>query len=74
MLMKNWVILGSNEFTICFKHKINDERCNYKCNNLFLMCGVIETCGCHSMHLHFIYNHCPSWGLGIDGILILLAH
>ncbi len=25
-----------------------------------LMYGVIK-CGHHLMHLHFIYNHCPSW-------------
>jgi hypothetical protein len=32
----------------------------------FSMCSVTKH-EHHSTHLHFIYNHCPSWGLFMNG-------
>jgi hypothetical protein len=31
-------------------------------------------CKCRSMHLHLNYNHCPSWGLCVNEVWILLVH
>jgi hypothetical protein len=54
--------LGFVRLIVCFRHNIGGDKCNYKFNNLcFNVWHVIE-CEHHSMHLHFIYNHCISWG------------
>jgi hypothetical protein len=34
--MKSWAILGFDKHTICSRHSISDEGCNYKFNNLIL--------------------------------------
>ncbi len=70
ILMKSSAILGFIGFIMCSKHNTSGERCNCEFKNL---CGETK-CKHHSMHLHFIYNHCPSWGLGIDRVWIFLTH
>jgi hypothetical protein len=66
MFMKNWVILGFNGPIVCSMHNIGGEECNFRFNNLFF--GVCFMIGYefHSIHLHFIFNHYPSWGLVCD--------
>jgi hypothetical protein len=68
MFMRIWVILGFNIPIVCYRHNINGVGCNYMFNNLFIGVWCVTKRGHHSMHLHFICNHCPSWDLGIDGV------
>ncbi len=35
MFMRSWVILGSNESIVCFRHNIGGKKGNYNFNNLF---------------------------------------
>jgi len=69
--MKSWAILGSNKHTVCSKHNIGGEGCNYKFNNLFLSVWCVTKFKHLSMHLHFTYQ---LWGLGTNGLWIFLAH
>jgi hypothetical protein len=57
--------MGCNEPIVYSNHNTNGEKCNYKFNNLFFDVWYVTKYGYHSMHLHFIYNHCPSWALVI---------
>jgi hypothetical protein len=72
--MKSWAILGSDGHIICFGSNIGGEGCNWKFNNLFLGAWCVTEFGHLSMHLHLTYNLYQLWGLGIDGIWILLTH
>jgi hypothetical protein len=74
MLMKSWATLGSNEHTICSKHKIGGEGCNYKFNNFFISVWCVTKFRHLSMYLHLTYSPYQLWGLGISGVWILLAH
>jgi hypothetical protein len=65
MLMRSWAIMGCNEPIIYCNHKNNGEKCDYKFNNLFLDVWYMTKYKYYSMHLHFIYNHRPSWALVI---------
>ncbi len=73
MLMRSWAILGFYKIIFYSKHNIGGKACNYKFNRLFFGVWHMIECGHHLMHLHLNYNDCPSWGLGIDGVWILLA-
>jgi hypothetical protein len=72
--MKSWAILGFNGHTICSKHNIVHKGCNYKFNNLFIGVWCVTEFGTFSMHLHLTYNPYQLWGLGTNGVWILLAH
>jgi hypothetical protein len=72
--MKSWAILGFNGHTICSKHNIVGKGCNYKFNNLFLNVWCVTEFGNFSMHLRLTYNPYQLWGLGTNGVWILLAH
>ncbi len=74
MLMKSWAILGFDKPIIYSKHNICGKGCNYRFSSLFLDVWCMSKCGCHSTHLYLIYGHCPSWGLIINGIWVLLIH
>jgi len=74
MLMKSWAILGSNKHTVCFRHNIGGEGSNCKFSNLFLGVWCVTEFEHLSMHLDFTYNLYQLWGLGTDGVWILLAH
>jgi hypothetical protein len=63
MLMRSWVILGSNKHVGCSKHNINGEGCKYKFNNLFLNVWCATEFGHHLMHLHLIYKLLSIMGL-----------
>jgi hypothetical protein len=72
--MKSWAILGSNKHIVHSKHNINHEGCNCKFKYLFLGVWCVTKFGHPSMELHLTYNPYQLWGLGTDGIRILLAH
>jgi hypothetical protein len=74
MFMKSWAILGFDKPIIYSKHNICGKGCNYRFNSLFLDVWCMSKCGGHSTHLYFIYGHCPSWDLIINGIWVLLIH
>jgi hypothetical protein len=74
MLMRSWAILGSNGHTFCSKHNIGSEGCNCKFRNLFLGVWCVIEFGHFSIYLHLTYSPYQSWGLGTDGVWILLAH
>ncbi len=64
MLMKVWVILGSNKHVGCSKHNINGEGYKYKFNNLFFDVWCANKFGHHLMHIHLIYKLLWIMGLG----------
>jgi hypothetical protein len=75
MLMSNWAILGFDGPTICFKYSNGGGGCNYRFNILFLGVWCLTKWGCHSTHLHFIYNLCPSWNLDfVDPLNLIMQH
>jgi hypothetical protein len=74
MLMRSWVILGSNSHIVCSKQNISGEGCNYKFSSLFFNIWCVTKFVHHSMHLHFNYSLCSLWGKVINWIWILPTH
>jgi hypothetical protein len=70
MLHKKLGHLGFGKRIIYSKNKTSGKGCNCMFNKLFLNVWFVTKCECHSMHLHLIYNHCPSWDLVIGGVWI----
>jgi hypothetical protein len=60
--------------TIYSVHNIHGEGFNCEFNNLFIGVWCVTKFKHLLMHLHFTYNLYQLWGLGINGIWILLAH
>ncbi len=74
MFMKSWAISRSDKHTVCSRHSISGKGCNCKFNSLFLGVWRVTEFGHLLMHLHITYNPYHLWGLGTDGVWILLAH
>jgi hypothetical protein len=72
--MNNWAIMGSDEHTVGSKPSIGGKGCNCKFNNLFLGVCCVTKFEHISMHLNLTYRPYQLWGLGTNGIWILLAH
>jgi hypothetical protein len=73
--MKSWAILGFDRPTeLALSIIFGDKGCNFKLNDLFSDVWSMIKCDHHSIHLHPIYSHYPSWGSFIGGIWILQAH
>jgi len=74
MFKKSWAILGFDKPIVYFKHNICGKGCNYRFNSLFIDAWCMSKCGCHLTHLYLSYGRCPSRGLIINGIWVLLIH
>ncbi len=74
MFMKSWAILVSDKHTLCSKNGTGGKGCNYKFNNLFPGVWCVIKFGHLLMHLHLTYSPHHLWGLGTDGVWILLTH
>jgi hypothetical protein len=60
MFMRSWAISRSKIIIICSMSNIGGQGCNFMFNNLFIGVWCVIKCKHHTMHLHFIYIHCPS--------------
>jgi len=68
MFMESLTILGLVGLIICSMHNSGGQGCNYNSNSLVFDVWCVTEFEHHSMHLHPIYNHYPSWGLDTNGI------